>query len=117
MPEVLKAAAILSDRGVSAEVVSFHSVKPLDIEYLAAAFRRFKLVATIEEHGRIGGLGGAVAEWGASRRHGADGAMQVSFGSDDEFLHEVGSQDYARGRFGLTADSIADRISSVLNAR
>lgn len=113
MPEVLKAADQLSARGVSAEVVSFHSVKPLDHAYLEQASKRFKLIATIEEHGRIGGLGGAVAEWRGSRRN---TSVQITFGTDDEFMHEVGSQDYAREKYGLTANNIADKVFAALNA-
>ncbi len=113
MPAVVKAADLLLERGVSAEVVSFHSVKPLDVEYLSKACSRFKLLATIEEHGRIGGLGGAVAEWGAGRR---DAPLQISFGSGDEFMHEVGSQDYARAKFGLTAGNISAKVLAALNA-
>lgn len=113
MSEVIKAADLLAERGVSAEVVSFHSVKPLDQAYLAQACARFKLLATIEEHSRIGGLGGAVAEWRAPR---GDAPVQISFGSDDEFMHEVGSQDYARAKFGLTASNIADKVLAALSA-
>ena len=50
-------------QGISAEVVSFHTIKPLDGEYLQSAFERFRVVATLEEHSLIGGFGGAVAEW------------------------------------------------------
>jgi transketolase len=113
MPEVVKAAELLSQRGVSAEVVSFHSVKPLDRDYLQSACRRFKLLATIEEHGRIGGLSGAIAEWRAARRN---APLQISFGTDDEFMHEVGSQDYARAKFGLTARNIADQVLAAIDA-
>ncbi len=113
MPEVLKAADLLAERGVSAEVTSFHSVKPLDQAYLDQACSRFKLLATVEEHGRIGGLGGAVAEWRAARRN---MPLQISFGTDDEFMHEVGSQDYARQKYGLTASNIADKVVAALSA-
>jgi transketolase len=112
MPEVVKAADLLHGRGVSAEVVSFHSVKPLDQSYLDQAATRFKLLATIEEHSRIGGLGGAVAEWGASR---PGAPLHISFGSDDEFMHEVGTQDYARAKYGLTARNIAEKVLAALN--
>lgn len=113
MPEVLKAADMLSEWGVSAEVVSFHSVKPLDQAYLDQACGRFRLLATVEEHSHIGGLGGAVAEWRAPR---GDAPVQISFGSDDEFMHEVGSQDYARAKFGLSAPNIADKVLAALSA-
>lgn len=106
MNEVVEAARLLADQGISAEVVSFHTVKPLDVDYLANAFARFRLVATIEEHGCIGGLGAAVAEWRADN----DAATPLlRFGTPDEFMHEVGSQTYARTKYGLRADAIAAR--------
>ena len=113
MGEALKAANLLAEKGVSAEVVSFHSIKPIDQEYLASSCKRFKLLATIEEHGRIGGLGGAVAEWRAPRR---DAPAQISFGTDDEFMHEVGTQEYARAKFGLTASNITTKVLAALSA-
>lgn len=107
MPEVLKAADILKVKGISAEVVSFHTVKPLDTGYLAAAAKRVQFFATIEEHGLIGGLGSAVAEWRASAN---SVTPLMSFGTPDEFMHEVGTQEYARAKYGLTAENIAERI-------
>jgi len=111
MPEVLAAADLLATRGVLAEVVSFHTVKPLDFVYLDQACGRFKLLATVEEHGRIGGLGGAVAEYLAGNRH---APPQIMFGSDDEFMHEVGSQRYAREKYGLTARNIFETVLRAL---
>lgn len=111
MPEVLKAADILQEQGISAEVVSFHTIKPLDAAYLAAASKRVKLLATIEEHGLIGGFGSAVAEWRAA----ANAATPLlCFGTPDEFMHEVGSQEYARAKFGLTPDNFAARVRVAL---
>ncbi len=109
MPVVLVAAERLAARGISAEVASYHTVKPLDGDYLAAATRRFKLIATVEEHGLIGGLGSAVAEWRADA--GAPGRL-LRFGTPDEFMHEVGDQDYARSKYGLDAEVIATRVAA-----
>ena len=111
MPEVIKAADLLQEQGISVEVVSFHTIKPLDVAYLAAASSRVKLIATIEEHGLIGGLGSAVAEWRAADNI---STRQLSFGTPDEFMHEVGSQEYARAKYGLTAYNIAARILAAL---
>ena len=63
LPEALHAADALAAAGVSAQVVSFHTVKPLDTDRLRDAFAAFRLVATIEEHSVVGGFGSAVAEW------------------------------------------------------
>jgi len=111
MLETLKAADILAVEGISAEVVSFHTVKPLDESYLQSAASSFKLLATVEEHGQIGGFGSAVSEWRARTNC---NLQQISFGADDEFMHEVGSQDYARKKYGLTAENIATRVIEAL---
>jgi transketolase len=111
MSEALAAADLLQAQGVSAEVVSFHTIKPLDVAYLAAAGKRFKLLATVEEHGLIGGLGSAVAEWRAAVHQ---DTRLMCFGTPDEFMHEVGSQEYARKKFGLTPDNIAACVLSTL---
>ncbi len=104
MADTLKAADLLAASGISAEVVSFHTVKPLDADYLQQAASRFKLLVTVEEHSRIGGFGSAVAEWRMAQPR---NVAQLGFGTDDVFMHEVGSQAYARKKYGLTADNIA----------
>jgi transketolase len=111
MPETLAAADLLQQQGISAEVVSFHTIKPLDKAYLAAASERFKLLVSIEEHGLIGGLGSAVAEW--LTQQSKVGAL-LSLGTPDKFMHEVGSQEYARHKYGLVAENIMSRVMSRL---
>mgnify|MGYP002780340504 CR=1 FL=1 len=112
----LDAATRLSDNGVSAKVVSFHTVKPLDESLVADAFARYKVVAAIEEHGRIGGLGSVLAEWLAARDPYPPGRL-LSFGTPDAFFCESGSQEYAREKLGLTATAIAERIAKALQRR
>ena len=112
MPVVLGAADLLAGQGVSARVESFHTIKPLDTDRLAELFSHYPLVAVVEEHGRIGGLGGSISEWFAIGEH--KQACMLHFGTDDIFMHEVGSQDYARRKFGLTAENIAEKVSARL---
>jgi Transketolase, C-terminal subunit len=59
--EGLAAAARLAASGVSAEVIHFPTVKPLDTAAVIAAARATRAVVTVEEHSVIGGLGEAVA--------------------------------------------------------
>ncbi|HYV34162.1 MAG TPA: transketolase C-terminal domain-containing protein [Gemmataceae bacterium] len=106
LPTAMKTADLLSKQGMAPEVISFHTVKPLDEEYLKQAFERFPVVATIEEHSRLGGLGGALAEWLADQK--PQRGRLVRFGMDDRFLHEAGEQEHARECYGLTAAKIAE---------
>jgi transketolase len=107
LPAAMEAAEKLEAAGISTQVVSFHTIKPLDAALLEEVFAKFKLVATIEEHSLIGGLGGAVAEW---RADSGAGARLLRFGTRDEFLHLTCEQEEAREYFGLTSDAIAARI-------
>lgn len=109
LPAAAGAAERLSAAGVSARLVSLHTVKPLDLELLEECFERFKVVATLEEHSVLGGLGGAVAEWLADR--GGARARLLRLGTGDAFLHEAGDQEYARGRFGLTEEAVARAVA------
>lgn len=104
-----EAATLLEAGGIPATVVSMHTVKPLDEDLLADAFGRFPVVAVVEEHSLLGGLGGAVAEWLAAQDPRPPGRL-LAFGTPDAFLDEPGTQHDARERFGLTASGIAEWI-------
>jgi len=60
--EALIAAQALASEGIAARVLNIHTIKPLDIDMLAAAARETGAIVTAEEHSVIGGLGGAVCE-------------------------------------------------------
>ncbi|MFM9970254.1 MAG: transketolase family protein [Burkholderiales bacterium] len=108
----LAAADILAREGVSARVESFHTIKPLDTARLAEVFAAFPVVAVAEEHSKLAGLGGSIAEWRATQEN--TRARMIAFGAEDVFMHEVGSQEFARAKFGLTAENIAAKTLETL---
>jgi len=108
LPSAVECGRVLARRGVSARVVSLHTVKPLDERLLRESFRTFRLVATVEEHSVIGGLGGAIAEWACD--HDLRRPPLLRLGIADRFLHAAGGQIFARRRFGLTPETMAARI-------
>jgi transketolase len=57
----LTAAKQLAEQGIDASVVDMYSIKPLDKDAINAA-KSSKLIVTLEEHSKMGGLGAAVAE-------------------------------------------------------
>jgi len=108
----LDAAQRLGELGLAAEVMSFHTVKPLDEATLTRVFDEFDLVVTIEEHSVVGGLGSGVAEWLADG--GARRGRLLRVGTPDRFLEQSGEQEHARHVFGLTPEHIADRVRARL---
>ena len=99
--EALKAAAALEAQGVSAAVLNAFTWKPLDAETLAEYAANCGCVVTAENHNITGGLGAAVAA-SLSRTRPVPVEM---VGVNDEF-GEVGTEDFLRKRFDLTADHI-----------
>ena len=107
----LEASDLLAARGIRCGVASMGSLKPLDGGMLAEAFGSANIVATLEEHSVLGGLGTAAAEWLAAN---GGAAKLMSFGAPDEFLHETTHQSSARSWAGLTAEQIAGRIAAAI---
>jgi len=58
----LEAANILNEGGISTAVIDMHTIKPIDEEMIGSVCNYAKLIATVEEHNVVGGLGSAVAE-------------------------------------------------------
>lgn len=104
--EALHAADLLAERGVSCTVANMHTIKPIDRETLHAIFRGHRLIATVEEHSVIGGMGSAVAEYKATL---PDTPPQIFFGFTDAYT-SAGASRYIWEKFGMTAPQIAERI-------
>jgi transketolase len=85
----------LQEAGKSASLVSMHTIKPFDSQAVLDLIKTGIPMVTLEEHNIIGGLGSAVAEVIA------ESGQAVRFkriGIKDIFCHDVGSQQYLRGK-------------------
>lgn len=107
--EAVKAAKRLEQSGVSAAVLNLFTIKPIDRESVIVAAQKTGAIVTAENHNVINGLGSAVAEVLAEN---APVPME-RIGVQDTF-GEVGSVDYLKKRFGLTAQSIAQAVKRVI---
>lgn len=58
----MKAEEMLAKDGINAEIINIHTIKPLDVDLIAASAKKTGKVVTVEEHSVVGGLGGAVCE-------------------------------------------------------
>jgi transketolase len=60
--KALEAQVKLAEKGISAEVINMHTIKPLDTEAILSSVAKTGCVVTAEEHMMNGGLGDAVAQ-------------------------------------------------------
>ena len=60
--ESLEAKKALAEKGISAEVINIHTIKPLDEAAVIASAQKTGCVVTAEEHMMLGGLGESIAQ-------------------------------------------------------
>lgn len=108
----LKAADILAAEGISARVLDFHTIKPLDQELLLAAAKETGAIVTTEEHNIIGGLGSAVAEFLAENCP----VPMVRHGVNDQFGRS-GKADQVLAAYGLTPEVLADKARLAISRK
>ena len=106
----LDAAADLAVRGIEAAVLHVPTLKPCDTDALASWCVQRRLVVTIENHTIIGALGSLVSETVSER---ALGARVLRLGVPDRWA-DAGSLEYVRGRLGLDANGIGERVRTEL---
>ena len=111
MEDVLNAARVLEEKGISTRVLSVHSLKPFDLEAVQKAAKETRLMATVEEHTVDGGLGGLVAE--NLLEFGPRPESFKRIGLREGFSSIVGSQKYLRQRYDMDQDAIVNQVMTI----
>lgn len=110
--EALKAHDLLKEKGIKARVYDLYTLKPIDQETIISAATETGAIVTAENHNIINGMGSAVAEVLVENRP----VPMERIGVQDLF-GEVGSVDYLRERFELTANDIVKKVEKVLKRK
>jgi len=58
----VEAGQILAEKGIDAEIINIHTIKPLDKETIINSVKKTRCVVTAEEHQMNGGLGDSIAQ-------------------------------------------------------
>jgi transketolase len=58
----VEAARLLEAKGIEAEIINIHTIKPIDAEAIIKSIKKTGCAVTAEEHNIIGGLGDSVAQ-------------------------------------------------------
>jgi len=113
LPEVVLAAEHLKREGITASVFSQPYLKPFADQEWNKIFEEHRRVVSVEEHSRLGGLGGALAEWKSNK---PKSSPLLRLGTPDEFLHRTTDQEGARKYFHLDAGGIGKSVKDFLRS-
>jgi transketolase len=106
--EAILAGEVLASKGISAEIINIHTIKPLDEEAILTSASKTKCVVTAEEHQMLGGLGESIAG-----TLGRKLPVPIEMVAVNDTFGESGKPDLLMKKYGLTADDI---VASALKA-
>ena len=110
--KAVEAAEILSQKGISAEVINIHTIKPLDETAILDSVRKTRCAVSAEEHQMNGGLGDSVAQ--VLARHFP--APQEFVAVNDSF-GESGTPDQLMKKYGLEKENIVEAALKVIGRK
>ena len=110
--EALEASKVLFERGISAEVINIHTIKPLDEKAILESVSKTGCIVTAEEHNIIGGLGESVARVLSLHKP----TPQEFIGTNDTF-GESGTPAQLMEKYGLNSVSIVSKAEDVIKRK
>lgn len=110
--EALEAAKTLNDKGISAEVINIHTIKPLDKQAIINSVSKTGCIVTAEEHNFHGGLGESVARVLAENHP----APQELIATQDTF-GESGTPAQLMEKYGLNAAAIVNAAEKAITRK
>jgi len=108
--EALEAANALEAEGISAEVINFSTIKPLDKKALLGSVGKTGRLVTAEEHQRNGGLGDSLAQLLALEM-----PSPVEMVAVNDSFGESGTPAQLLDKYGLNTKSIIASVHRVMS--
>tara|TARA_B100000579_G_C22838332_1_gene860056 strand:- start:1873 stop:2838 length:966 start_codon:yes stop_codon:yes gene_type:complete len=108
--DCLQASKKLEESKIFSNVINVHTIKPLDEDLILKYAKKSKLIITVEEHNKIGGLGSAISE-AISKLD--KSPKQITLGVNN-FYSKSGSYKYLKNYYGLSEDIIIENVQKNL---
>ncbi|MCA6422332.1 MAG: transketolase [Flavobacterium sp.] len=110
--EALLAAEALEAKGISAEVINIHTIKPLDDEAILKSVAKTGCVVTAEEHNFLGGLGESVA-----RVLSLNNPTPQEFVAVNDSFGESGTPEQLMEKYKLNHQAIVEAVTRVVKRK
>ena len=110
--EALLAAEKLEEKGISAEVINIHTIKPLDEEAILKSVAKTGCVVTAEEHNILGGLGESVA-----RTLSLNNPVPQEYVAVQDSFGESGTPDQLMEKYKLNHQAIFEKAQKTISRK
>lgn len=110
--EALLAAEKLEEKGISAEVINIHTIKPLDEEAILKSVAKTGCVVTAEEHNILGGLGESVA-----RTLSLNNPVPQEYVAVQDSFGESGTPAQLMEKYQLNSQAIIEKTEKVIKRK
>ncbi|MGD1841620.1 MAG: transketolase family protein [Thermonemataceae bacterium] len=108
----LEAAEALADKGIAAQVINVHTIKPLDEETILDAVSTTQCVETAEEHQMNGGLGDSIAQLLARKM-----PLPMEFVAVNDQFGESGQPEELMVKYGIATSHVIKAVENVLKRK
>jgi transketolase len=110
--KAIEAGQQLADKGINAEIINIHTIKPLDAQAILNSVRKTKCVVTAEEHQKNGGLGDSIAQLLAEQF-----PVPIEMVAVNDSFGESGTPDQLMKKYGLEASNIVAAVEKVMSRK
>ena len=110
--EAIEASKILLEKGISAEVINIHTIKPLDANALLKSVAKTRCVVSAEEHNYLGGLGESI-----SRVLVENDPVPQEFVATNDTFGESGTPKQLMEKYGIDSQAIITSCLKVIKRK
>lgn len=110
--KAIEAGYTLAKKGISAEIINIHTIKPLDEKAILESVKKTRCVVTAEEHQMNGGLGDSICQLLARKL-----PCPVEMVAVNDSFGESGTPDELMKKYGLDAVNIVEKTMTALSRK
>ena len=110
--KAIEAGKVLEEKGIKAEVINIHTIKPLDTEAVIRSIKKTRCAVTVEEHNIIGGLGDAIAQASVKAF-----PIPIEYIGTNDTFGESGTPTQLLAKYGLDTPNILEAVEKVMKRK
>tara|TARA_A100001015_G_scaffold15585_1_gene18176 strand:- start:2112 stop:3077 length:966 start_codon:yes stop_codon:yes gene_type:complete len=111
--ESISAAKDLLSRGINAEVINIHTIKPLDKDIILKSINKTNSLVSCEEHNILGGLGESISRLIVQNNK----LCPMEFVGVNDSFGESGTPEQLMNKYKLNSENIIDKCLKVISRK